>query len=121
VRQPDVPMTFIEFLCLSLWMAWLPTVASCKIAYASVYQRDRWKCTNPTCDEAATEPHHIEWRSQGGSDEDENVTGQGNQCHRPGIHEGRLQVTGTADDLTWVIGRDPIMIVRGREKKNLKN
>jgi hypothetical protein len=121
VRPPDVEMTFIEFLCLSLWMAWLPTVLGCDIAYKQIYQRDRWKCTNPTCDEPAGEPHHIKWRSKGGSDEDENVTAQGHQCHRPGVHEGRLQVTGTADNLTYVLGRDPIMIVRGRKKKNLKN
>jgi hypothetical protein len=57
----------------------------------------------------------------GGSDKDENVTGTGNFCHRPGIHEGRLGVTGTAGNLTWTIGRDPIMVVRGREKKNLEN
>jgi hypothetical protein len=73
------------------------------------------------CDEPATEPHHVVHRSRGGSDKDENVTGTGNFCHRPGIHEGRLEVTGTAGNLTWTIGRDPIMVVRGREKKNLKN
>jgi hypothetical protein len=121
VRPPDTPMTFVEFLCASLFKAWLPTVASCSIAYTSVYQRDRWQCTNPVCEEPATEPHHVVRRSRGGSDKDENVTGTGNFCHRPGIHEGRLRVTGTAGNLTWTIGRDPIMVVRGREKKNLKN
>jgi hypothetical protein len=121
VRPPDTPMSFVEFLCASLFKAWLPTVASCSIAYTSVYQRDRWQCTNPVCDEPATEPHHVVFRSRGGSDEDENVTGTGNFCHRHGIHEGRLGVTGTAGNLTWTIGRDPIMVVRGREKKNLEN
>jgi hypothetical protein len=121
VRPPDVSMTFIEFLCVSLWMAWLPTVTGCSIAYTSVYQRDRWKCSNPTCDERGSEPHHVQWRSRQGSDEDENVIALGHQCHRPGVHEGRLHVSGTADDLTWVLGRDPIMIVRGREKENLKH
>jgi hypothetical protein len=61
------------------------------------------------------------FRSRGGSDEDENVIGTGHACHRPGIHEGRLRVTGTAGDLTWTIGRTPIMVVRGREKVNLGN
>lgn len=120
VRPPDTPMSFVEFLCASLFVAWLPTVVRCNIAYTSVYQRDRWQCCNPTCDEPASEPHHVVFRSRGGSDKDENVAGTGRFCHRPGIHTGRLRVTGTADHQTWVIGRDPIMIVRGREKQNLK-
>ena len=122
VRPPDTPMTFVEFLCASLCMAWLPTVMRGNdVAYASVYQRDRWQCSNPMCDEPGREPHHVELRSRGGSDGDENVIATGHACHRPGIHGGRLGVTGPADDLTWTIGTDPVAVVRGRVKKNLKN
>jgi hypothetical protein len=32
------------------------------------------------------------------------------------VHGGRLQVTGEAPDLVWLIGRTPIMEVRGRER-----
>mgnify|MGYP007032564569 FL=1 len=122
VRPADTPMTFVEFLCTSLCMAWLPIVIRGNdVAYASVYQRDRWQCSNPMCDEPGREPHHVELRSRGGSDGDENVISTGHACHRPGIHGGRLGVTGPADDLTWTIGTDPVAVVRGRVKKNLKN
>jgi hypothetical protein len=119
VCPPETPMSFVEFLCASLFMAWMPAVKRCNIAYVSVYQRDRWRCCNPVCDEVASEPHHVHYRSRGGSDEDENVIGIGHACHRPGVHENRLRVTGPAGDLTWTIGRDPIMVVRGRDKENL--
>jgi hypothetical protein len=54
-------------------------------------------------------------------DSSAHLIGLGHACHRPGIHEGRLRVTGKAGDLTWTIGRDPIMIVDGREKVNLRD
>ena len=38
--------------------------------------------------------------------------------HIDGIHTGRIRVTGRApDELTWYIGREPILVVRGREKE----
>ena len=62
--------------------------------------------------------HHIVFRSHGGGDEAENLTSACADDHLFGVHEGTIRVTGEAPyGLTWVIGRDPAMVVRGRERE----
>ena len=37
-------------------------------------------------------------------------------CHLDGVHLGRLKVVGSAPELTWVLGRTPVLRVDGRER-----
>jgi hypothetical protein len=55
-------------------------------------------------------------RAFGGTDDFWNLTPPCDFCHLRGKHEGRLDVRGRApDQLTWWIGREPILVVEGRE------
>jgi hypothetical protein len=71
----------------------------------AIRARDGYRCTVPGCTERATETHHIEYRSHGGSDDPSNLTSICAFHHRMGEHGGMLQVTGTAPlHLRWKIG-----------------
>jgi hypothetical protein len=71
-----------------------------------VYERDGWRCTVPGCTcTGPLNPHHIELRSQGGSDEKKNLTSVCFFHHIDFIHTGKIRVTGEApDNLIWEIG-----------------
>ena len=65
--------------------------------------------------------HHIRFRSHGGGDQAWNLTPPCDDDHIDGIHTGRIRVTGRApDQLVWWIGRQPVLVVRGREKDLLQ-
>jgi len=65
--------------------------------------------------------HHIRYRSHGGGEEGDNLTAPCGPCHLLGIHGGVMSVKGTAPDgLRWVIGRRPLMVVEGREKREVR-
>jgi len=67
--------------------------------------RDRHFCQVPGCSRAAVHAHHIKPRSQGGSDDPENLISLCAAHHLYGIHGGRMRVTGTAPDkLVWEFG-----------------
>jgi hypothetical protein len=67
--------------------------------------RDRHFCQVPGCSRAAVHAHHIKLRSQGGSDDPENLISLCAAHHLYGIHGGRMRVTGKAPDkLVWEFG-----------------
>ncbi len=67
--------------------------------------RDRHFCQVPGCSRAAVHAHHIKPRSQGGSDDPENLISVCAAHHLHGIHGGRMRVTGTAPaKLVWEFG-----------------
>ncbi|HTO98141.1 MAG TPA: HNH endonuclease, partial [Myxococcales bacterium] len=70
-----------------------------------IFGRDRFRCQVPGCSRPALHLHHIDYRSQGGSDDEENLLCLCTAHHLFGIHEERLRVTGTAPDkLIWEFG-----------------
>jgi hypothetical protein len=70
-----------------------------------VRARDKHRCQVPGCSRAAVHAHHIISRSQGGTDDPENLVSLCAAHHLYGIHGGRMRVTGTAPDkLVWTFG-----------------
>ena len=110
-------MSWLRFLCLSLWDAWRHLFGA-EVAYGRVYVRDRYRCTNPVCCRRDVTPHHLQFRSAGGSDEDINITTICSWCHLCGIHGGRIRARGTADHIVWELGapRAVCLVVDGRER-----
>ncbi len=76
-----------------------------KTSSQKIRQRDDWQCTVPGCSHSAVHAHHLVYLSQGG-----HRTEPGNQTgacafHHKCIHDGRLEVYGTAPEgLTWLLG-----------------
>ena len=110
-RLAQVP--FFRFLCRALIETWKRSLGS-DVAYASVYARDRYRCRSPVCSRADVTPHHLQFRSAGGDDSDENVASVCVWCHLDGIHGGRLSAAPPASSIRWEIGRTPHMVVEGR-------
>jgi hypothetical protein len=70
-----------------------------------ILARGRHRCQVPGCSRPAVHSHHIEFLSQGGSDDDENQIGLCAAHHLRGIHDGLMRVTGKApDELVWEFG-----------------
>lgn len=109
--------SFIAFLCTSLWESWLPFLQSWNDKWKEIYHRDGHRCSNPVCERRDVTLHHMKYRAHGGTDDPENLLSLCAWCHLQGIHRGRLTAEGTASKPTWTIGRDPIMVVEGREKR----
>jgi hypothetical protein len=73
-----------------------------------VRERDGGWCQVPGCSHLAPHAHHIELRSQGGSDDLANQLALCGFHHLRCVHGGTLQVKGTAPDgLTWLVGGKP--------------
>ena len=110
-------MSWLRFLCLSLWQAWQHLLGA-SVAYGQIYIRDRFRCTSPVCDRRDVTPHHIQFRSAGGSDEDDNLTSPCTWCHLFGVHGGSIRVRGRAGHLHWEFGpaSSPCLVVHGRER-----
>jgi hypothetical protein len=110
-------VSWLRFLCLSVWHAWRHLLGS-HVAYGHIYIRDRFRCTSPVCNRRDVTPHHIQFRSAGGSDDADNLTSPCAWCHLHGIHGGRIRALGTADDIYWELGprNAPSVIVHGRER-----
>jgi hypothetical protein len=64
--------SWLAFLCHSIWNAWRHLLGM-NVAYAQVYVRDRYRCSSPVCNRRDVTPHHLQFRSAGGSDDDDNV------------------------------------------------
>ncbi len=60
-------MSWLRFLCLSLWQAWRHLLGT-NVAYGQIYIRDRFRCTSPVCSRKDVTPHHLKFRSAGGGD-----------------------------------------------------
>jgi hypothetical protein len=111
--------SWMRFVCLALRRSWRHLLDR-DVAYAQIYVRDRWRCTSPVCSRTDLTPHHLQFRSAGGSDADDNVVSVCTWCHLFGIHGGRIRATGTADLIHWDIGApEPRVVVHGRERLNL--
>jgi hypothetical protein len=111
-------MSWLSFCCLSLWRAWGHWLES-GVAYGHIYVRDRHRCTSPVCTRQDVTPHHLQFRSQGGSDDDANVAAVCAWCHLLGIHGGRIRAVGSAHRIRWELGRpsEPCLVVEGRERR----
>jgi hypothetical protein len=108
--------SFVAYLGLSLWEAWSPSIPGALDRWKDIYRRDRYRCSSPVCMRRDVTPHHLVFRSQGGGDEDENMASVCCTCHLEGIHQGWLRAEPPASRIRWTIGRDPIMVVDGRER-----
>jgi hypothetical protein len=63
----------------------------------AIFERDGWRCTVPGCTSRRNlQRHHIEFRSQGGSDAAENQTTLCAFHHLRGVHGGRIRIRGRA-------------------------
>ena len=110
-------MSWLQFLCISLWRGWRHLLGA-EVAYGHVYVRDRYRCTSPVCNRRDVTPHHLVFRSAGGSDEDYNIASICTWCHLHGVHGGRIRATGTAGQIRWELGARsaPCLIVQGRKR-----
>ena len=108
-------MSFIQFLCVSFWRTWVPTLGVSD-KWEAIYRRDRYRCTSPVCHQRNVTLHHVEYRAGGGTDDPSNLTSPCAFCHLQGEHGGRLKILPPGSDPTWVLGRRPIMRVHRRER-----
>jgi hypothetical protein len=109
--------SWLRFLCQSVWHAWGHLLGT-HVAYGHIYIRDRFRCTSPVCNRRDVTPHHLKFRSAGGSDADHNLTSPCAWCHLHGIHGGRIRARATARGIRWELGprNAPTLIVHGRER-----
>ena len=83
---------------------WGPAVAGRNTLQARIRKRDRHFCQTPGCSRPAAHAHHLQPRTQGGSDEESNLVSLCAAHHLRGIHDGRMRVTGTAPgNLRWEV------------------
>jgi hypothetical protein len=110
-------MSWLRFLCLSLWNAWRHLLGT-SVAYGHIYIRDRYRCSSPVCNRRDVTPHHLRFRSAGGSDHEENLAAVCTWCHLFGVHGGRIRAVGTAERIHWELGAAdcPCLVVHGRER-----
>jgi HAMP domain-containing protein len=109
--------SWLRFLCLSIWNAWQHLLGA-SVAYGRIYIRDRYRCSSPVCNRRDVTPHHLQFRSAGGSDDDDNVTALCTWCHLFGVHGGRIRAAGSAQRIHWELGAAdcPCLVVDGRER-----
>ena len=110
--------SMVGFLCRSFWETWGGEFDGSG-AYGHIYARDGYRCTSPTCRRRDVTPHHLVYRSRGGGDEEENLTSLCVWCHLEGVHGGRIVARPPAPNVTWWLGREPILAVHGRTKSQL--
>jgi hypothetical protein len=110
-------VSWLRFSCTAVWRAWKHLLGA-KVAYGHIYIRDRYRCTSPVCNRRDVTPHHILFRSAGGSDAAFNTTSVCMWCHLFGIHGGRIRASGTAELIHWELGAKsaPCVVVHGRER-----
>jgi hypothetical protein len=109
--------SWLRFVCLSIWNAWRHLLGT-SVAYGHIYIRDRYRCSSPVCNRRDVTPHHLQFRSAGGSDDDENLVAVCTWCHLFGVHGGRIRAAGTAERIHWELGAAecPCLVVDGRER-----
>jgi hypothetical protein len=88
--------------------------------YEYVYRAAGYCCESPVCSSTETTCHHMKRRAHGGTDALENCGGPCFFCHILGEHEGTLKIFGPKSRLGWLYGEDPIQVVVGREKRELR-
>jgi hypothetical protein len=109
--------SWLRFLCLSMWNAWRHVLGA-SVAYGHIYIRDRYRCSSPVCNRRDVTPHHLRFRSAGGSDDAKNMAAVCTWCHLFGVHGGRIRAAGTAERIHWELGAAgcPCLVVNGRER-----
>lgn len=117
-ERSRLPGTFVEFLCLNFWQTWHHTLGKAG-PWSHIHARDRFACVSPVCTMLTLTLHHLKFRGAGGGDEDENLMTGCPFCHLFGVHEGRIQVAPPASQMTWLLGRDPVLKIEGRNKTEL--
>jgi hypothetical protein len=110
-------VSWLHFLCQSVWRAWHHLLGT-QVAYGHIYIRDRFRCTSPVCNRRDVTPHHLVFRSAGGSEDAHNLTSPCAWCHLQGIHGGRIRALGSAGRIHWELGptHAPSLIVHGRDR-----
>ena len=110
-------MSWVRYLCLVFWRAWGHMVGV-NVAWGQVYLRDLCRCSSPVCSRRDVTPHHLRFRSAGGSDDLANLTSLCTWCHLRGVHGGRIRAAGRADHIVWELGSrgEPCLRVDGRER-----
>jgi hypothetical protein len=110
-------MSWVKFLCLAFWKAWGHMVGL-NVAWGQVYLRDLCRCSSPVCSRRDVTPHHLHFRSAGGSDDDENMASLCTWCHLLGVHGGRIRALGRAGEIRWELGarEAPCVRVEGRRR-----
>jgi len=97
----DGDESFVTFLIRSVAASWGGAIEA-DVAYANIYQRDRWRCASPICRSTNVTPHHIVFRSHGGGEEAGNLVSVCEKCHLDLVHLGRIHVSGDAErGLLW--------------------
>ena len=81
--------------------------------FAKVKERDRYQCQNPECNHRSlrVEAHHIIFRSQGGTDEEENGLTLCRSCHLRLIHTGKVTVSREGSLLIWTFPGRRVVVV----------
>ena len=117
-ERADTGVGFVFFACIAFLGTWLPHLGNAG-AWEAIFCRDGYQCTSPVCfRRLILGPHHLRRRAHGGTDDPANLTSPCDFCHLIGEHLGRLKIRGRApDNLTWILGVDPVMIVRVRDKE----
>jgi hypothetical protein len=117
------PASFLRFLCENFCRIWLPALRRQHLTdsgelpeYFSAYRRDAFRCASPVCTRRDVTPHHLQFRSRGGGDEDENVASLCVWCHLQGVHEGRIAAEPPASRIRWRIGKSGTLRVEGRTR-----
>jgi hypothetical protein len=120
IVRPYLPRSasFVGLLCELFWDAWQPHCERSE-KWGQIFARDRYRCSNPTCRHRGDQPHHVVFRSRGGSDEDENMLTLCLWCHLEGVHAGRIRVTGSASAPRFELGRRARLVVTNRERKRV--
>ena len=74
-----------------------------------IFERDGWRCSVPGCSSRRNlHDHHVEFRSQGGGNEQDNRVAVCASHHHHGIHRGVVRASGKAG-----VGRDWELGCRG--------
>ncbi len=115
-RKSAEPGPFEAFLIRSFWHTWLVEGPDNDVAYGQIYRRDLHRCSSPVCSRRDVTPHHLYFRGRGGGDEDDNITSLCVICHLDLVHGGRMEATPPADHIRWTLGRQPLIVVDGRQR-----
>jgi hypothetical protein len=92
----------LAVLAAHFFGVWKHILKQRKTRSQQVRERDRF-CQVPGCSHPASQSHHVEFRSRGGSDDPVNQIGQCPFHHLRVLHGGHLVVVGKAPDaLTWM-------------------
>ena len=84
---------------------WKPCVKKARTLSQRVRERDLGRCQFPACSRRAVHAHHVDPRSHGGPDTQENLVALCACHHLVGIHGGFIRVSGRAPDrLVWEVG-----------------